>query len=342
MAEEVFEHGTMFWWCEDQCETDQPVGQIVVLFDDGHRWELHPDKWKESDPEYSCPEATPADCPPTPKRGFGLVWCGLEEKIRDELGKVTECEKAYTGSMQQFERGFMLLFDDGTIYEFGGEGSGEWTAIEPTDTPTRTPAPTPTDTLTPTPIPTDTPELYFSEDFSEQALGNSWRVSGPRVGVSNGVLRLEGDDTEYPLVSTVQSPFPERGGFRVDVRFRYATVSNWGAGFAAAEDVPSRGTDVNVQHRFLGVWQDRNELLRMFTHGVTMYAAPEPDTSWHIIELEYKANWYELTLDDIPVYSSQAAIDRPTALWFGNTAEVQGEGTWPVMEVDYVHIRSTD
>jgi hypothetical protein len=124
MAEEDFEHGKMLW----REPIDELRKQFLVLFDDG-QWQLvrHPTGWVEGNPEYSCPdENTPSQCPPTPKRGFGVIWCDVEG-IRARLGNVTECERGYTGSMQEFARGFMLRSDDDTIYVFFGQESGSWT-----------------------------------------------------------------------------------------------------------------------------------------------------------------------------------------------------------------------
>ena len=112
VAEENFEGGKMFW--------REPIdhAQALVFFNDG-TWQVFPhDPFVEEMPEFSCPDAnTPSQCPPTPKRGFGMMWCDIPE-IRDHLGNAIDCERGYQGSMQQFERGFMLQTDNGVIYVF--------------------------------------------------------------------------------------------------------------------------------------------------------------------------------------------------------------------------------
>jgi formylglycine-generating enzyme required for sulfatase activity len=119
MAEENFEDGKMFW--------REPIDheQVLVLFNDG-TWQIveHP-SYVEGSPEFSCPDAhTPSQCPPTPKRGFGMVWCDIPE-VRSGLGNAIDCERGYQGFMQQFERGFMLQTDDGAIYVFYDDGRWE-------------------------------------------------------------------------------------------------------------------------------------------------------------------------------------------------------------------------
>jgi hypothetical protein len=119
VAEENFEGGKMFW--------REPIdeAQALVLFDDG-TWKIYEHApYEEGSPEFPCADAdTPAQCPPTPKRGFGAMWCDIPE-IRNRLGNATDCERDYQGAMQAFERGFMLQTDRGTFYIFYDDGTWE-------------------------------------------------------------------------------------------------------------------------------------------------------------------------------------------------------------------------
>jgi serine/threonine-protein kinase len=110
VAEENFIGGKMLW--------REPIdaAQILTLFNDGTWQVVEHSPYVEGSPEFSCPDAdTPSKCPPTPKRGFGMVWCDTPE-IRSRLGNATDCERGYQGVMQQFERGFMLQTDTGVVY----------------------------------------------------------------------------------------------------------------------------------------------------------------------------------------------------------------------------------
>ena len=118
IAEERFERGRMFW--------REPVdhAQGLVLFNEGTWRVFQHAPYAEGSPEFSCPDAdTPAQCPPTPKRGFGLLWCEIPE-IRDRLGNAADCERGYRGAMQEFDRGFMLQTDIVETYVF--YSSGRW------------------------------------------------------------------------------------------------------------------------------------------------------------------------------------------------------------------------
>ncbi|MFN3763455.1 MAG: hypothetical protein ACK4WK_09690, partial [Anaerolineae bacterium] len=115
MAQEHFEWGQMFW----REDTDR----IAVLYGNGS-WALYRDIWNEGDPEYSCPEIAPSQCPPTPRRGFGKIWCTYPA-VRQGLGRATDYERGFHGTVQDFDRGSILRTDTGETVVMFGDGS--WT-----------------------------------------------------------------------------------------------------------------------------------------------------------------------------------------------------------------------
>jgi len=119
IAEEAFEGGMMFW------REPFDYAQALVAFSSG-TWQIFGHTpYVEGSPDFSCLDAqTPAQCPPTPKRGFGMMWCDISA-IRSGLGNAVNCERGYIGEMQQFEEGFALRSDSGIIYVFYGDGMWE-------------------------------------------------------------------------------------------------------------------------------------------------------------------------------------------------------------------------
>jgi hypothetical protein len=119
VVEENFQFGKMFW--------REPIdyAQALVLFGNS-RWQIFEHApFVEGSPEYSCvDENTPAETPPTPKRGFGLMWCDIPE-IRSGLGNAVDAERGYTGNMQSFDHGFMIRTDYGRTYVFYDGGAWE-------------------------------------------------------------------------------------------------------------------------------------------------------------------------------------------------------------------------
>jgi hypothetical protein len=117
-AEERFEFGQMFWR-SDAID----FGQALVAFNNGSWRIFEHAPFVEGSPDFNCTDAnTPPECPPTPKRGFGMMWCDIGA-IRSGLGNATECERPYGGVQQEFQRGFMLQTDSGTFVFFN---DGTW------------------------------------------------------------------------------------------------------------------------------------------------------------------------------------------------------------------------
>ena len=52
-----------------------------------------------------------------------MMWCDIAE-IRAGLGNAIDCERGYTGTLQQFERGSMIRTDAGAEYVL--YDSGRW------------------------------------------------------------------------------------------------------------------------------------------------------------------------------------------------------------------------
>ncbi|MDH4137854.1 MAG: toll/interleukin-1 receptor domain-containing protein [Anaerolineae bacterium] len=95
-----FENGWMFWR-EDNRE-------IYVVYRSG--WSTCRDTWDGQD-EYSCPETgAPSQSPPTPKRGFGKVWCELGGP-NATIGSALEAEEGYTMQITAFGNGDMEVLD---------------------------------------------------------------------------------------------------------------------------------------------------------------------------------------------------------------------------------------
>jgi len=109
----------MFW--------REPIdyAQALVVFNSGTWRIFRHTPFVEGSPEFPCAdENTPAQSPPTPKRGFGTMWCDIPE-IRSGLGNATDAERGFTGYMQQFDKGFMLQTDYGEIFIFYFNGVWE-------------------------------------------------------------------------------------------------------------------------------------------------------------------------------------------------------------------------
>jgi serine/threonine-protein kinase len=112
MALQTFDSGVMFW----REDTDK----IYALYNAGG-WARFDDVWLEGDEEFSCGTA---ESPPTPKRGFGRIWCD-HNSVRNGLGNAREAEWGATGATQDFERGTIVVAPNGRTYVLFGD-NGTW------------------------------------------------------------------------------------------------------------------------------------------------------------------------------------------------------------------------
>jgi serine/threonine protein kinase len=106
-AQQVFEKGIMFWRDDND--------DIYVLVHDSS-WTVHQDDWSEAADEYSCPDVSPRNTPPTPKRGFGSVWCKQLGGPNAAIGWAATAEEGYDALWQSFEHGLMWQGKDGQAY----------------------------------------------------------------------------------------------------------------------------------------------------------------------------------------------------------------------------------
>jgi serine/threonine protein kinase len=107
-----FQRGRMFW--------RQDNGRIYVIYNNGG-WASFADTWSEGrDPEYSC--GSPQQTPPTPKRGFGKVWC-TQTGVQQAIGNATGNEWGEESSLQAFSNGLIWQNSTGRYILFN---NGSW------------------------------------------------------------------------------------------------------------------------------------------------------------------------------------------------------------------------
>jgi hypothetical protein len=99
------------FWREDN-------GRIYAVYNSGS-WASYPDTWQDGDPDFACGTQ---ESPPTPKRGFGKVWCSYDA-VRQGLGNATDAEFGSHGAVQDFNGGLILQTGNGRIYVFYSNGT---------------------------------------------------------------------------------------------------------------------------------------------------------------------------------------------------------------------------
>ena len=108
MVEQVFEEGWMFWRSDIR---------LIYVLPSKHPYARFEDTWDDSQPPYSCPDSFPAETPPTPKRGFGKVWCDpAQPLVRKLLGNAVTEERPFDATLQEFDTGLIFQTDQGMTY----------------------------------------------------------------------------------------------------------------------------------------------------------------------------------------------------------------------------------
>ena len=96
IAAQPFENGLMLWRSDTARIYALPNGQPFLRA---------PDTWDAAQPEYTCPADAPSQTPPTPKRGFGKVWCQITA-VRAQLGNAAGQETVMEVHWEEFELRF--------------------------------------------------------------------------------------------------------------------------------------------------------------------------------------------------------------------------------------------
>lgn len=119
MVVQEFEGGAMFWRKDKSLIYVLPEGEAPLAFKD---------TWDSAMPAYACPQSAPSQTPPTPKSGFGLVWC-REPAVRSALGAALTEEKAFDAPLQDFSDGVIFRNEKGATYILAFIG-GQWEKLE--------------------------------------------------------------------------------------------------------------------------------------------------------------------------------------------------------------------
>lgn len=102
--------------------------EIYVLLPN-ETWQTFLDTWTEEEPEILCNPlgVDPPTSPPLPRRGFGKLWCTVNE-LQELMGEIIKEERLCQHTVtQRFEEGVVIgCFEDATIRYFRILNNGGW------------------------------------------------------------------------------------------------------------------------------------------------------------------------------------------------------------------------
>lgn len=175
----------------------------------------------------------------------------------------------------------------------------------------------------------------FHDDFDGTSLDPSvWSVAlgAGQVVVGSGVATLTCSGNPFPVVTTIQNPFPD-GDFAVTVGLRYLQVAYCGDGFGAVDNFHGEGCSP------FKLWQDGGGWY--VYSGSQDYAllSPSPNTDYHVYEWRYVNGYYLFYLDDV-LTAGGGCAPRPTKFFFGHPHPIACNQTnWTSFQIDFVDIR---
>ncbi|MEM7029108.1 MAG: hypothetical protein AAF629_05905 [Chloroflexota bacterium] len=227
-------------------------------------------------------------------------------------------------------------------------------AIEPLSRPQTSPLISPTTISPPTNTSIASP-YFFEEDFSSiSGLSQNWDVyqnDGRIVQSAEGIRLEQSIDNQYPFLIARNNPFPENGDFKVEISFRYGSLTAYGTGIAIsacceenAQTFPS--LDEIFPNILFALWQDSIEGMTVLKRnygavfeyhhflgkGNSSLQARQIVITYRDVDSNVTVfvDGYEIT--------TITATQRPNQIWIGNPYIVEKPGEWTILEIESIRV----
>ena len=177
----------------------------------------------------------------------------------------------------------------------------------------------------------------FRDDFDGTALNTAvWSVNAGdgQVVVGSGVVSVFGPGGAFPVVTTLQDPFPS-GDFRLKVGMRYTAQNMCGDGFGAMDNFWDNYFHGIACRPFL-LWQDNGGLYVYTGSATPVPLAGPPETGYHLYEWDYVDGQYLFRMDG-EVRANGGCAPRATQIFFGHP-QPRGCSAWTSFEIDFIEI----
>jgi serine/threonine protein kinase len=193
-----------------------------------------------------------------------------------------------------------------------------------------------------TPVPGD---ILFFDDFAGLGLDRTLWAStsgGGQIQVYNSRLRLTSAGQSFPLVYSVQNPFPGQGNFRLNVSLHYLSAAERGSGLMLGllpadfqQGSPKAGL---LEESLIGLWQDSESWRIVTADEPEAYTQAAPHLDLTELQIDYINNIYQVRLNGQEIYTSNPTSTRPTVLWLGSPIQVESGGNWSGLEVEVISV----
>ena len=176
-------------------------------------------------------------------------------------------------------------------------------------------------------------QILFQEDFGHSdtlAKQWSWSENAGKVNCQNDSLELTAKGYSFPVIQTLNDPFPSIGDWTVSIGYRFTGVTVCGTDLKIARLDGSGLPDLAAIH------EDNNGQFLNVDGAGQVWHLPA-NTDWHILTMVKQNNQIQ-TIIDGKVVATVASNTAPVGFRFGNTGTVGWDADWTSQQIRFVEV----
>ena len=178
-----------------------------------------------------------------------------------------------------------------------------------------------------------TQQVLFQEDFSHpdsMAQRWSWSINNGTLIYQNHCLELSAKGYHFPVIQTLNDPFPATGDWTVSIGYKYTGDTVCGTELKIARLDGSNLPDLACIH------EDNNgQFLSIDEAGQVWRQSPNQD--WHVLTLSKQGSRIKTIMDGKAVADTDSGAS-PVGFRFGNLASVGWDATWTSQQIQFVEV----
>ena len=176
-------------------------------------------------------------------------------------------------------------------------------------------------------------QALFRDDFSHPESNSdrwTWSENGGKINSRNDSLELSARGHAFPVVQTLNNPFPSRGDWAVSIGYRFTASTVCGTSLKVARLDGSGRPDLAVLH------EDNNGQFLSIDGVGEVWRLPA-NTNWHVLTLLKQSGYLRAIMDGHLVATTGAGI-APGGFRFGNTGTVSWDADWTSQQIRFVEV----
>jgi len=176
-------------------------------------------------------------------------------------------------------------------------------------------------------------QVLFQDDFSHpdsMAQRWSWSTNDGALIYQNHCLELSAKGYRFPVIQTVNDPFPATGDWTVSIGYKYTGETVCGTDLKIARLDGSNLPDLAFVH------EDNNGQF-LSIDGAGQVWRQSPNQNWHVLTLCKQGSRIKTIMDGSVVAQSDAGV-APVGLRFGNSGSVTWDATWTSQQIGFVQV----